>query len=364
MKQILSSIISNAKDFPALPSATLRVLQLTNDENTTYKHLAKIISTDVSLATGILKTANSPYYGTTNEITNIEQALSILGFKRIKNITMSLSVINMFPKEHLKYYSELFNVSLASSVAAEMISKCFSFEKKPEIFLTSLLSKIGMFVLLRYLTDQYMNVIKQAQKRGLELEIVEEAIIGSTHIEVGEMVGQKWNLPENIMQTIRFHRNIIDAENNTTLAPDNLSVIKTIYLSWIAADIFTGWNRAYKIHLFKREFARLTGREEKTAIKLLTELPDAFSKFSEIYNLRSGYLPSFDKVRVQAVDETIENQHKYEQTYSELNYVHSILHKKTQSLQQVNSELHISKSVMENLLNKLHEKHQTDAENH
>ena len=32
-----------------------------------------------------------------------------------------------------------------------------------------------MFVLLRYLTDQYMNVITNAKKRALKLDIVEEA---------------------------------------------------------------------------------------------------------------------------------------------------------------------------------------------
>ena len=336
MEKNLKSIIANAKDFPALPSTTLKVLQMVNDENVGYKSLAKLISTDVAIATGILKTANSPYYAQRNEISSIEQALSILGMKRIKNVTLSLSVINMFPRKQLKFYSELFNTSLASSVAAEMISKCFHFKEKPEIFLAALLSKIGMFVLLRYLTDDYMNVISNAKKRGLKLEVVEEALIGSSHIDIGLLVGKKWNLPENILQTIRYHNDISKAETSDTIVDDDLTLVKTIYLSWLATNIFTGWDRAYSIHLFKKEFSRLTGREEKIAMKLVNELPVAVGKYAEAYNVRGCYLPSFEKVKSTALDEMIENRFKFEKTYNELNYVLSVLRKKNKSLLEVN----------------------------
>ena len=356
MEQVLKSIIKNAKDFPALPSTTLKVLQLLTNEVPDYKTLAKLISTDVSIATGVLKTANSPFYGQKNEVVNIEQAISVLGINKLKNITLSLSVINIFPREHLNYYSELFNTSLATSIAAEMIGKCFPFKSKPEIFLAGLLSKIGMFVLLRYLTDQYMSVIENAKKRGLKLDIVEEALIGSTHIDIGLLVAKKWNLPEPVIQTIRYHNTIVEAENTVT-DEDNLNLIKTIYLSWLSINIFTGWDKAYSTHFFKKEFVRLTKKDEKVAFKFLNELPNAVSKYAESYNVRGCYIPSFDKIKSMYVDELIENRFKFEKTYNELNYVLSVLRKKNKSLTEVNSELNDSKSQMEAIIAKLFDKY-------
>ena len=64
--------------------------------------MADLISRDAGIAGGVLKTANSPFYGFSSRVTSIQQAVMLLGIKTVVNIVNTLCLRNeLLAKEGL-----------------------------------------------------------------------------------------------------------------------------------------------------------------------------------------------------------------------------------------------------------------------
>jgi len=92
----VSAIVKKIESMPTLPTVTFQVMEITADSNSSANDLVKIISPDVSLTAKILKIANSPLYGLTREISSLQHALTVLGFKEIRNLVISTAAVENF----------------------------------------------------------------------------------------------------------------------------------------------------------------------------------------------------------------------------------------------------------------------------
>jgi HD-like signal output (HDOD) protein len=81
-----STLVTRLKSIPTLPTVALRVMEITANQKSSANDLMDIISPDVSLTTKILKIANSPFYGLTRKISSLQHAVTVLGFKEIRNL--------------------------------------------------------------------------------------------------------------------------------------------------------------------------------------------------------------------------------------------------------------------------------------
>ncbi len=66
-------------DIPPRPLIIDRVRAAMNEEVPNFKRVGELISADVSLAAGLIKTANSPYFGCQSRARSINEALLMLG---------------------------------------------------------------------------------------------------------------------------------------------------------------------------------------------------------------------------------------------------------------------------------------------
>ena len=73
--------LSKICNLPALPSIVNEALRMLNDPDTCNSDLIKIISKDQSFITKILTIANSPIYGLRREVSTLDFAILVLGFK-------------------------------------------------------------------------------------------------------------------------------------------------------------------------------------------------------------------------------------------------------------------------------------------
>ena len=88
------SYIGN-QSIPIINKTVQSVLSLSLDEKSTCKQLANIIIKDAALTTRVLRVANSPYYNRCNsDITDIRRIILLIGFKRITEICLTLSILD------------------------------------------------------------------------------------------------------------------------------------------------------------------------------------------------------------------------------------------------------------------------------
>ena len=166
-ERLLRIIEDELQDLPPLPAVIVRVMQTINDPNTSAADLNRLISADQALASKVLRLVNSSYYGFPRKISTITNAVVILGFNTVRNLTTSLGVFNAFDAQGQKTAldrDEFWAHSLGVAVAAGVIARRKGIGSKSveEVFIGGLMHDIGKLFLDQYFPDQYAIAIKLA----------------------------------------------------------------------------------------------------------------------------------------------------------------------------------------------------------
>ena len=209
-ERLLRIIEDELQDLPPLPAVIMRVMQTVNDPTTSASDLNRLISTDQALASKVLRLVNSSYYGFPRKIATITNAVVILGFNTVRNLTTSLGVFNAFDAQGQKTALDrdaFWAHSMAVAVAASAIArrKGIGTKSVEEVFIGGLLHDIGKLFLDQYFPDQYAIAMKLAGAAKISIWEAEKTALGVGHALVGKRIAEKWNLPPSLTAMITLH---------------------------------------------------------------------------------------------------------------------------------------------------------------
>ena len=188
----------DALELPLLPETASKLVGLCNQQEVLPAKLAECIRRDQSIATHVLRMANSAIYSTGSPVVSLKQAVTRLGMNRIREVVLIIACQGRvfeaagFEKE----VRESFQRSLAVAVFAEEIARNQKLNVE-DAFLCGLLHDVGRPVLLQSLVDY-----QKAEK----LEFSREAVLDSVEAfrkEVGANLIRRWALPEHVALTVR-----------------------------------------------------------------------------------------------------------------------------------------------------------------
>ena len=138
MKQVnLQVIINHIEDLPTLPRTIMRITEIINDPRSSAEDLSRIITDDQVLTARLLKLVNSSFYGFPQRISTVAGAIVLLGFDSIRNLLLTTSIFDLFPKKGKRYTLEpdsLWDHSLGCAVGAKVIGSYIRHEKVEELF--------------------------------------------------------------------------------------------------------------------------------------------------------------------------------------------------------------------------------------
>jgi len=88
--------ITNLNELATLPTIVTRIMRMLDSEDVNVRELSGIIEHDPSLTLKILRVVNSPVYATRQEIVNVSDAIMLIGFRKLTNLILGVSVFSMF----------------------------------------------------------------------------------------------------------------------------------------------------------------------------------------------------------------------------------------------------------------------------
>lgn len=217
--EILKEKVQNIIQLPALPTIAIEVASLIDNPNTSVSKLTQVISADQALTAKVLKIANSPFYGFQKKISTLDFAIMVLGFDSLKEILISVSIISAFKKRQDKYFNsrEFWGHSLAAGVAARTLARELGYRISGESFVAGLLHDIGILVTHQYFHEDYKKIINAVVDGKSALQDVEKTVLFATHGEMGAWLAERWNLPTQLVEAIKFHHRPELAERNPQL---------------------------------------------------------------------------------------------------------------------------------------------------
>lgn len=88
-------------DLPVFSATLNRIRELSSSEDSDAMMLAMAVMKDANLSARLLRVANTPEFNRgAGEVAAISRAVVLLGFERIKNLSLSLKLIESFTKAY------------------------------------------------------------------------------------------------------------------------------------------------------------------------------------------------------------------------------------------------------------------------
>lgn len=197
-------------DLPAMPNVIASVLEATERETVSTTEIEKLISADQAIITKLLKVVNSAYFGLPRQIGNINQAITILGLHQVRNLVLSIGVLNALtsPSPRIVAVQKRFwQHSFAGASAAQMLARMKGLGAADQelVYVAGLLHDIGRLFLFTLFNLPYQDVLRESTRKGEPLSVVEDRVLGTTHAELGGMLAEKWNFPQPLVEMVRDH---------------------------------------------------------------------------------------------------------------------------------------------------------------
>lgn len=313
----IRNLLENTTDFPSLPDIIQKVLILSGDPNASLLSISQIIEKDPALSTQVLKLVNSPLTPVARSIKNMKEAVPLVGAEEIRNITLMLSLLQMFPAEFAPFYEKIFQQSLCAAISSEFIAQKAGMKNQSDIFLAGLLLFIGKFLFVHYLSDQYVEVVNEAELRAIRLETVEREMLGLTNMEAGEILCRKWSLPDSISHSIVYRTDFQKGLKEANSAEDR-DLIRATYLGGLASTIFFGWNKFNNIARFKTAYTKIGLSGMPKSDEFLKAIPEKLSIASAEFLIKIDKELNYPEMVHKAYSELDFSYKKHESTYLEL----------------------------------------------
>ncbi len=203
--------IVNTREFATLPAVATKILSLLENEDVNMHDLLKIVETDPSLTLKLLKIANSPLYGTRREITSIQQAIMMIGFSKLTNIVLGISIFSKFwlstQKEAAVIMNKFWNHSASTGIVAKSITQKLKINFSESEFIGGLLYQMGKLAMIQYKLKDYLQVIDEVSENGKSDIEAEISVFGLTHLEVSKEIAKSWKLPDDLAALISYYNN-------------------------------------------------------------------------------------------------------------------------------------------------------------
>lgn len=219
-KQATLDLINSVEFLPISKKILEDTMSIIDNHSLTPEQLAEIISKDQAAVAKILALANSPVYGLSKKVSTIEIALILLGIENIKEHLISIAILANKKEESNPYFlwDEFNKHCYLTAHLSQIIAGDFNYRITKEAFVAGLLQDIGIPIIHQYLSDEFRLISELKFYRKFSQTSAEKLVLGKTHEDIGALLLEKWNYPENLIDSIKYHHKPSEAKVNPKLA--------------------------------------------------------------------------------------------------------------------------------------------------
>lgn len=206
--------LMSTQQLPSAPEVAQKMLVTVNRDDSRVEDLAKLVSRDQSLTARLLRLANSSFFAIRGGVRSIPQAVTLLGFARVRDLVLGLSVWNSLKGNDARgkqYRKAMWMHTATVAAAAKMLAERTGGDGATA-FAAGLLHDVGKLVFGLRLGKTYWALLDEAMQRGESAAKLEEEAFGCHHGTVGAWMLQLWQLPQTLVDPVAFHHDALITE--------------------------------------------------------------------------------------------------------------------------------------------------------
>ncbi len=205
--QKLVKLVTGIKSLPSVPTLYVRLLSEFQSEQPTLSKVGEIISMDVAMTAKILQLVNSAFFSIPYKVSNLAQALSILGLNTIRALVLSVGVFSQYQNRSYSAFSidELWQHSIFVGNLSRAIADSAGLDRteQDEAQMAGILHDVGR--LIQNDVPGFFRLLTMNTKvPRLQMEY---HYLGTSHAEIGAYMLSLWGLPSGVIRAVAFHHN-------------------------------------------------------------------------------------------------------------------------------------------------------------
>ena len=217
-QEVMKFVESKINNLPLIDSEVVGIIRLLNNPASNFEQIVEKLSP--SLAARFLNIANSAYYGG-REVRSINYAVKLLGYGKMKDILVTSILMEHFTKRLEGFnFDRFLKQAQFCAVVAKVLGEVLNFDPLEDLFTVATLQNIGKLVIAVYFKDHHHQIVALKKAEGLPSCKAERKILGVSHGEIGAIVLQRFKVPPEICEAVRFHDSLdteLQANNNNYL---------------------------------------------------------------------------------------------------------------------------------------------------
>ena len=185
-------------ELPIFKYTVHAINDVVSKEATSTSDLSRIILRDANLTARVLRVANSATYNVTGStISTVSRAIVYLGFNLVRDISMSLAIIDALLSGKVKEHAlRLMAQSFHAAVQARDFAERRGDDDAEEIFIAALLRYVGEITFWCVAGEEGEQIIELMEQRGFSAEMAQQEVLGFTLDQLTVGLTCDWHLSD------------------------------------------------------------------------------------------------------------------------------------------------------------------------
>lgn len=187
-------------DFPALSSTITEINKVVDSQSESASKLTRSILQDFALTNKLLKLVNTVSYGQFGgKINTISKAVVILGFDTVRNVAMTLILLEFLQnKAQAAQLKDDVVSSFFAGIVAGQLAAGRHIKDAEEAMICSMFRNLGRLLATFYFFEESQEV-NRLMEQGESEDKAALKVLGVTYNDLGIGVAKSWNFPERLV---------------------------------------------------------------------------------------------------------------------------------------------------------------------
>lgn len=204
----VQKILRKVEKLPPIPAMVHRILDLTDDAESSFMELVELVEHDPAITANLLKVCNSAHLGLPVKVDSVQRALTLLGYQHIVELVLEQNLGANLQRSQKGYRLEkgdLWKQSVATAKVAKTLAQRQKLANLPAIYTAALLKDIGKVILHEFVGNEFSRIQEKVEKKGLSFTDAEKACIGMDHATLGGIIAREWHFNSHLIYMIENH---------------------------------------------------------------------------------------------------------------------------------------------------------------
>ena len=203
----LTDFVGSLERIPTVPSVYRQMRELLDSPDYSLANLADLVGRDAGMAIKVLQIVNSAYFGLPRRISNLRQAVGLLGADAIASLVLGMSLHQqaLISGAAADAISDEWPRALTVARLSRAVASASGADRAAAeaAYLGGLLHNVGRLVLAANLPELYLSTPWPPDI--VDLITLERSTLGAGYPELGAYLIGTWGLDDDLVEAVAFH---------------------------------------------------------------------------------------------------------------------------------------------------------------